>query len=63
VKKLSAQFVANENAQQARAAATAHAALVTPIHPQREFFIENLLVRIHVIIEMILVDRPFAMGV
>ena len=25
---------------------------------EREFFIDNLLVRIHVIIEMILVDRP-----
>jgi len=30
---------------------------------QREFFIDNLLVRIHLIIEMILVDRPCAMGV
>ena len=29
----------------------------------REFFIDNLLVRIHIIIEMILVDRPRAMGV
>ena len=29
----------------------------------REFFIDNLLVRIHLIIEMILVDRPRAMGV
>jgi len=28
-----------------------------------EFFIDNLLVRIHFIIEMILVDRPCAMGV
>jgi len=27
------------------------------------FFIDNLLVRIHLIIEMILVDRPCAMGV
>ena len=27
------------------------------------FFIDNLLVRIHLIIEMILVDRPRAMGV
>ena len=27
-----------------------------------EFFIDNLLVRIHLIIEMILVDRPCAMG-
>jgi len=30
---------------------------------QREFFIDNLLVRIHLIIEMLLVDRPCAMGV
>ena len=27
-----------------------------------EFFIDNLLARIHFIIEMISVDRPFAMG-
>ena len=31
--------------------------------PEREFFIDNLLVRIHLIIEMILVDRPCAMAV
>ena len=30
---------------------------------ERDFFIENLMVRIHLIIEMILVDRPCAMGV
>ena len=30
---------------------------------ERKFFIDNLLVRIHIIIEMILVDRPCAMGV
>ena len=30
---------------------------------ESEFFIDNLLVRIHLIIEMILVDRPWAMGV
>ena len=30
---------------------------------ERDFFIDNLLVRIHLIIEMILVDRPCAMGV
>ena len=30
---------------------------------EREFFIDNLLVRIHLIIEMILADRPCAMGV
>ena len=28
---------------------------------EKEFFIDNLLVRIHLIIEMILVDRPCAM--
>ena len=34
-------------------------------HPEteREFFIDNLLVQIHVIIEIFLVDRPCAMGV
>ena len=30
---------------------------------EREFFIDNLLVRIHLIIKTILVDRPCAMGV
>ena len=30
---------------------------------ERDFFIDNLLVRIHLIIEMILVDMPRAMGV
>ena len=30
---------------------------------ETEFFIDNLLVRIHLIIEMILVDRPCAMAV
>ena len=30
---------------------------------EREFFIDNLLVQIHFIIEMILVDRPCAMGI
>ena len=30
---------------------------------EREFFIDNLQVRIHLIIEMILVHRPCAMGV
>jgi len=30
---------------------------------ESEFFIDNLLVRIHFAIEMILVDRPRAMGV
>jgi len=33
-------------------------------HPaEREIFIDNLLVRVHLIIEMILVDRPCSMGV
>ena len=34
-------------------------------HPEteREFFIDNLLVQIHVIIEIFLVDWPCAMGV
>jgi len=31
--------------------------------PEREFFINNLLVRIHLIIEMVLVDRPCVMSV
>ena len=30
---------------------------------KREFFVDNLLVRIHSIIQMILVDRPWAMEV
>jgi len=30
---------------------------------ERKFFIDNLLVQIHLLIEMILVDRPCAMGV
>ena len=30
---------------------------------EREFFIDNLMVRIHLIIVKILVDRPCAMGV
>ena len=30
---------------------------------EREFFIDNLLLRIHFTIDMILVDRPCAMGV
>ena len=29
----------------------------------REFLIDNLLVRIHSIVEMMLVDRPCAMGI
>ena len=31
-------------------------------HSERDFFIDNLLVRIHLIIEMFLVDRSCAMG-
>ena len=30
---------------------------------EREFFVDNLLVRIHLIIAMVLADRPCAMGV
>ena len=30
---------------------------------EREFFIDNLMVRIHLIIVMIIVERPCAMGV
>ena len=30
---------------------------------KKEFFVDNLLVRIHLIIEIISVDRPCAMGV
>jgi len=33
------------------------------ISREREFFTDNLLVQIHLIIEMILVDRSCAMGV
>ena len=37
---------------------------VSPSLPaERDFFIDNLLVRIHLIIEMILVDRLCTMGV
>ena len=39
------------------------AADVLLVHPQREFFIDNLLVRIHLIIEISIVDRPCGMGV
>ena len=34
-----------------------------PCRSERDFFVDNLLVRIHLIIEMIPVDRPCAMGV
>ena len=39
-----------------------HLARCAKVSSEREFFIDNLLVRIHSIIEMILVDRPCAMG-
>ena len=32
------------------------------VERERELFVENLLVRLHSIMEMILVDRPCAMG-
>ena len=38
-------------------------ASMSPVARESEFFIDNLLVRIHSIIEMILEDRPCAMGV
>jgi hypothetical protein len=37
--------------------------LMGPLSREGELFIDNLLVRIHLIIEMILVDRPCAMEV
>ena len=36
---------------------------VVPLPREREFFTDTLLVRVHLIIAMILVDRPCAMGV
>jgi hypothetical protein len=38
-------------------------AVLVPVVRETEFFIDNLLVRIHLIVEMSLVDRPCAMGV
>jgi len=35
---------------------------LTRADAEREFFIDNLLIRIHLNIEIILVDRPCAMG-
>ena len=35
---------------------------LAPRGGEREFFIDNLLIQIHLIINMILVDRPCAMG-
>ena len=46
--------------EEARAEAPDHGRRHCP--PEKEFFIDNLLVRIHLIIDMILVDRPCAMG-
>ena len=40
---------------------TPQISLSTP--PERELFLDNLLVRIHSILELISVDRPCAMGV
>jgi len=54
------------SAAQTRAAPTrdSSASFGTPsLHREREFFSVNLLVRIHLIIEMILVDRTCTMGV
>ena len=48
--------------QRGRAAGGACRALAAA-PPEREFFIDNPLVRIHVILRTILVDRPCAMGV
>ena len=41
-----------------KTAATAHADAVS----QREFFVDKILVRIHLIMEMVLVDRPCFKG-
>ena len=40
-----------------------HADGTVHAHPEREIFIDNLLVRVNWIIEMIVVERPCAMGV
>ena len=37
--------------------------LLKPLQREREFFIDNLLVQIHLIIEIVLADRPCAIGV
>jgi len=59
--------VASVNNKVRDAVSLFHEALASHVAPgvpsEREFFIDNLLVRIHLIIEMVLVDRPFAMGV
>ena len=36
---------------------------IAQVRLETAFFVENLLVRIHLIIEMILVDRPCAIGI
>jgi len=40
-----------------------HACDLPQLEREREFFVDNLLVRIHLIIETVLVDRPCTMGV
>ena len=45
------------------AAALCSPATASSLTPERECLIDNLLVRIHLIIEIILVDRPCAMGI
>jgi len=40
-----------------------YATLLAKLTREREFFTDNLLVRIHLSIEMMLVDRPGSMGV
>ena len=37
--------------------------LAPTVRPRKDFFIDNLLVQIHSIIEIILVDRPCAMEI
>ena len=49
--------------QEHLAAILCNVSVCPPPHRDREFFIDKPLVRIHLIIEMILVDRPCAMGV
>ena len=54
----------NSNVMAGIAATDMHAGIeMNHTLPEREFFIDNLLVRIHLIIVMVLVDRPCAMGV
>ena len=44
-------------------ASDSHGLVTIQVSREREFFIDNLPVRIHLIIEIISVDRPCAMGV